>query len=343
MSSGRGRALFPVRTRLDIATGGPRGRIAALLDGKTVADPESPGILWSYRLRDGQLHLGRKERGQVEECILEYAFGSGHHATTFVSVVDPEIPAILEHRLTYYTQDDTFRITPGHKMFPKPPGLTFHGKVLPLHEALRCFNCHSTAISARDDQRIDEETMIPNVSCERCHGPGGPTSRRRDGVLRVRTVAPLRSGPVVRKHPPDLVWGLPPPSVPGRARLDPARRHSWPVSNRSGSCSPGAMSRAAAPSVASLATTRTRGFPPTVSRTRRSVCPVTPVVVPAAAPASTSAQPAEHTRPAGTPCPVSPARPLRRMPHAPSRRGSKPALQRPLDPDPQGKRMKNEE
>jgi Cytochrome c554 and c-prime len=152
----------------------PAGRavVSRRLDGKTVADPDSPGILWSYRFRDGQLHLGRREGGHVEECILEYAFGSGHHATTFVSVVNRETPAILEHRLTYYTQDDSFGITPGHKMFPKPPGLTLHGKVLTPDDALRCFHCHTTAISAGDDQRIDEETMIPNVSCERCHGPG---------------------------------------------------------------------------------------------------------------------------------------------------------------------------
>jgi predicted CXXCH cytochrome family protein len=29
-----------------------------------------------------------------------------------------------------------------------------------------------TQFSGRGDQRIDEKTMIPNVSCERCHGPG---------------------------------------------------------------------------------------------------------------------------------------------------------------------------
>jgi hypothetical protein len=146
--------------------------VARRLDGKTVADPDSSEIFWTFRLHAGQLHLGRKERSQVEDCILEYAFGSGHHATTFVSVVDPKIPAILEHRLTYYTHDDSFDVTPGHKMFPKPPGLTLHGRILTPETALRCFHCHSTAISARNDQQIDEETMIPNVSCERCHGPG---------------------------------------------------------------------------------------------------------------------------------------------------------------------------
>ncbi|MFI5454448.1 MAG: multiheme c-type cytochrome [Isosphaerales bacterium] len=284
-----------------------RGVVSRLLDGRTIADPESPGILWSYRLRDGQLHLARKERGQVEECILEYAFGSGHHATTFVSVVDPEIPAILEHRLTYYTQDDTFRITPGHKMFPKPPGLTFHGKVLPPDDALRCFHCHSTAISARDDQRIDEETMIPNVSCERCHGPG------RAHVAAARRGAPeselsLPFGPdrwsastlltmcgACHRHPsqsePDMIQ----PDDTHLARFQPVgimQSRCYVESGGSFSCvtchDPHARVSADRESYEAVCLS---------CHTARG---------PTAAPAGTSAQPAELTRPAGTPCPVSP-------------------------------------
>ena len=30
--------------------------------------------------------------GQVEKWIADYAFGSGHHATTFVTVLDLSIP-----------------------------------------------------------------------------------------------------------------------------------------------------------------------------------------------------------------------------------------------------------
>src|SRR5690242_2034870 len=78
----------------------PPGRqaVARRLDGRTVADPELADVSWSYQHRDGQLYIRRKARDKVEECIAEYAFGSGHHGLTFVSVIDPRIPAILEHR-----------------------------------------------------------------------------------------------------------------------------------------------------------------------------------------------------------------------------------------------------
>jgi hypothetical protein len=149
-----------------------RRKLARKLDGTTVADPEWPEVLWSYQLRDGKFHVARRAQDEVERWVVDYAFGSGHHATTFVSVLDPKIPAVLEHRLTHYTQKDTLGITPGHDTRPPPPGLTPHGGELPPRVARECFRCHTTQISAFDEQRLDVETMIPNVTCERCHGPG---------------------------------------------------------------------------------------------------------------------------------------------------------------------------
>jgi hypothetical protein len=165
----------------------PTGRrsLSRRLDGTTLADPELPDVMWSYHFRDGALYIERKAADKtVEECIAEYAFGSGHHATTFVSVIDPEVPAILEHRLTYYARDGVLALTPGHETKPPPPGLTPHGGVPPADDARSCFACHATQLSARGDKRIDAATLIPNVSCERCHGPG------RSHVVAARRGAP---------------------------------------------------------------------------------------------------------------------------------------------------------
>ena len=37
---------------------------------------------------------------------------------------------------------------------------------------LNCFTCHVTTASGQGFDRLDTATMIPNVTCERCHGPG---------------------------------------------------------------------------------------------------------------------------------------------------------------------------
>jgi hypothetical protein len=152
----------------------PPGRpaIARRLDGKTVDDPEFAGVRWSYHYRDGQLYIRRQARDKVDECIAEYAFGSGHHGLTFVSVIEPRTPTIVEHRISYFPQQPELGLTAGHDDRPRPPNVTPLGRLPAPDGAVKCFGCHSTQISARDDRAIDEETLIPNVSCERCHGPG---------------------------------------------------------------------------------------------------------------------------------------------------------------------------
>ncbi len=52
--------------------------------------------------------------------MIDYAFGSGHHATTFVSLTSrrSDQPTILEHRLTAYTHKGTPDITPGQHEAP---------------------------------------------------------------------------------------------------------------------------------------------------------------------------------------------------------------------------------
>lgn len=183
--SGHSRTLLPAGRR----------SLARRLDGKTVDDPETPGVQWTYRYDGGQLRIARRAENRVEECIAEYAFGSGHHATTFVSVIDPETPAILEHRLTHYTREDLLALTPGHEIKPPPPGMTPHGGVPPPRDARICFGCHATQLSLHEGPGIDEAMMIPNVTCERCHGPGrAHVEAARRGAPESELTLPLGTG-----------------------------------------------------------------------------------------------------------------------------------------------------
>ena len=51
--------------------------LAGHLSGRTVADPESPTVTWSYDRREGDFLVERHEAGTVEQFFLDYAFGSG--------------------------------------------------------------------------------------------------------------------------------------------------------------------------------------------------------------------------------------------------------------------------
>jgi hypothetical protein len=148
--------------------------LARQLDGQRIADPEKPGITWTYTLHDGKFSITRSKDGNPDALIpIDYALGSGLHATTFVTVArgEPGEPGGLEHRLTFFAHSQSLALTPGQHEFSKS-GQSPYGYVLTPRQVQDCINCHSTRTSARSPKLLDVETMIPNVSCERCHGPG---------------------------------------------------------------------------------------------------------------------------------------------------------------------------
>ena len=96
--------------------------LARRLAGATFSDPERPGASWSFTLSDGRLSTERREAGVIERFMIDYAFGSGRHATTLVTLTDrtPDRPTMLEHRLTVYAHKETPDITPGQGQGRRP-------------------------------------------------------------------------------------------------------------------------------------------------------------------------------------------------------------------------------
>jgi hypothetical protein len=146
---------------------------ARRLDGRTLEDPERPGVAWRFAFVDGRLSTVREESGRSEEFVLEYVLGSRRHASTFVTLIDrdPSKPTLLEHRLTDFARPDRLDLTPGQKASTESPGNTPHGRLIDPENTLKCLGCHATTLSDRGSSFLDEATMIPNVLCERCHGP----------------------------------------------------------------------------------------------------------------------------------------------------------------------------
>jgi hypothetical protein len=148
---------------------------ARRLAGHSFDDPEIAGASFHYELTNGQFSTERRAGGATERFLIDYAFGSGTHATTFVTLTDrsPQSPAMLEHRLTVYSNKDSPDITAGQGEVrgPNRPGVELIGRRFPAAATLKCFECHVTAMSDRGPTFLDEATMIPNVGCESCHGP----------------------------------------------------------------------------------------------------------------------------------------------------------------------------
>jgi len=199
---------------------------ARRLVAREVADPERPGVTWRHLLEGGQLVAERSEAGSAERFLVEYAFGSGRHATTFLSLLDrdPTHPVGLEHRLTEFAHSDMPGLTPGQKESSQAPGNTPHGRVHPASNTLRCFGCHVTVTSDRGPEVLDEATMIPNISCERCHGPGKEHIKAaRRGATGVDLAMPPGEGPEAAQRQMRLCGGchrLPEMEEPDEIRVD---------------------------------------------------------------------------------------------------------------------------
>lgn len=154
----------------------PTAALADWLAGRSARDPDYPDASWKFDRSGSQLFAERTEDGTEhhQRLDLEYAFGSGTHATTFVSVTDPSLdhPRALEHRLSYFANGSRIDVTPGQVADQHLSGRTPVGRVLNEHETRKCFECHSTRLSSESPTTLDLKSLIPNVSCERCHGPG---------------------------------------------------------------------------------------------------------------------------------------------------------------------------
>jgi hypothetical protein len=148
--------------------------LAGQLAGQQFADPELAGVTWAYTLRGNELSTERRGAGEVERFVIDYAFGSGHHATTLVSLIDrtPHAPSMIEHRLSVFAHKDVPDVTPGQSLAVSVEGNSPSGRRYAGSNTLKCFECHTTLTSDRGPLVLDEGTMIANVGCERCHGPG---------------------------------------------------------------------------------------------------------------------------------------------------------------------------
>ena len=165
----------------------------------TRSSPASPGTTLS---RDGRFTTERRKDAQVERFVIEYAIGSGRHAMTFATLTDrdPTHPTMLEHRLTVFAASrpswshsralaqGAFERQHAERMLHV---LDAHAGLLPLPR--------DEIVKPGPDQ-LDESTMIANVSCEKCHGPGGThveaARREATGQALAMPLGPGRFSPV---------------------------------------------------------------------------------------------------------------------------------------------------
>lgn len=159
--TGHANTLVPAAAEISVATLKQLAQSAA-------AQTEGTGI----DLRGDVPRVQFESSAGAGELTLDWCFGSGRHARTWVATMADSQGAtdLLEFRWSWYASLQGFDVTPGQPdrhfgTYLGPCGVFYdHPK------ARRCFACHTTYLPI-DDGRLGLSEVWPGVTCQRCHGP----------------------------------------------------------------------------------------------------------------------------------------------------------------------------
>lgn len=132
-----------------------------------------PEYRLSWKRSTNAVQITATDGVQVSRLPVQWAFGAGVQAITFVSPFDED--HYVEHHSTWYRSTGRFGLTPGHRATAAADlGQAFgvlYRTFAPDAAILRCFACHSTGpMKLAADFRV--EPFEFGVRCEACHGPG---------------------------------------------------------------------------------------------------------------------------------------------------------------------------
>lgn len=137
----------------------------------TSFDAGEPYGTYEYDADDqGNLSVRLPSQFGDQPFPLQYALGSGHSAQTMLTLAPTPDGGTegIEHRVTCYA-GQRLGLTPGHSKKQPRSALEFFGDSSSGEPLGRCIYCHTTSANINQAQ-IDQ--LIPNVNCEKCHGPG---------------------------------------------------------------------------------------------------------------------------------------------------------------------------
>ena len=135
--------------------------------------PRDPDYWFDFSFAADEFTVEAFDSEYRTELPIEWAFGSGIHAVTFVTRLRGDV--YLEHAFSYYADTGSLDITPGHERQEATTLALAMGVLYKIHgpgiAMASCFECHSTGpVSASPKDGIVPREL--GVRCEVCHGPG---------------------------------------------------------------------------------------------------------------------------------------------------------------------------
>jgi hypothetical protein len=129
-------------------------------------------VTYHYHVTGNDVEVSVPAVFGAERFPLQYAFGSGAHAISFLTLL-PDVKGGslgLEHRVSWYRETESFELTPKHEELPDPAqDAEMFGRIVHRDIVGDCIGCHVTTSDIVDGEVVNLE---PNIGCESCHGPG---------------------------------------------------------------------------------------------------------------------------------------------------------------------------
>lgn len=175
------------------ATPMERSQLASVLNGSNYEDTRRSQT-FQFAAREQGFYVGIQGTDEAPVFPVHWLLGSGSHAQTPVSI-DPRSRMGVEFRWTWLSHADRLGVTPDHERFDdyREGTLECFGRPLDADQALACVACHMT-VAPPASVVPSRDAFVPNVGCERCHGP------RKEHVQLARQGLASESKPLITYH-----------------------------------------------------------------------------------------------------------------------------------------------
>lgn len=126
---------------------------------------------WIFEKRENQFLVKDMNHPTLPPLSVTWLLGSGTHAQTAIAV-DERRQRGVEMRWSYLANKDGLGLTPDHDRFDEynRNSIECFGRPMQASDVLACLGCHMT-VGPPPGAPFRSEFFVPNVNCERCHGP----------------------------------------------------------------------------------------------------------------------------------------------------------------------------
>ncbi len=126
---------------------------------------------WSFKLNQGKFLIKDENHPTMPALSVTWLLGSGMHAQTAIAV-EPRRRQGVELRWSWLASQNGLGLTPDHEPYDKfnRNSIECFGRPMNATDVLACLGCHMT-VGPPPGAPLRTEFFVPNVGCERCHGP----------------------------------------------------------------------------------------------------------------------------------------------------------------------------